>query len=179
MIENITMKSKQAFQVIGIVALASVLVFYTLGYLDESGSEQDAIVGEPETSVGNPTNRESNSQPISAIQELIYSGVPPYLVELPILEGELYVKHASDKFHFGGQNLHQVQYSASIRSGGIPTISDRDGYIEFLTTEQPYIEFHYNGKYYSIRVNERSYSTVIEILEISSASVELDSKFGN
>ena len=94
------------------------------------------------------------------------------------MDNNLYVKHDSDKFHLGGSNLHLIRYAASTRSGDIPIIQDREDYIEFTTSEQPYIEFSYKGSFYSILVMDRSYSTSLEIREILGPTVELNRKFG-
>jgi hypothetical protein len=164
--------------VVGIAALITLLVLYAPINLERSISEVLEAPSESPNSASSLNSELSDNQLQSGNESIIFNGVPPYLIALPILDNNLYVMHDSDKFRLGGSNLHLIRYAASIRSNGIPTIQDREDYIEFATSEQPYIEFSYKESFYSIRVIERSYSTGLEIREIRGPTVKFNRKFG-
>lgn len=171
-------ESKQILEIVGVLAVVTLLVLFATSNLERSISEDLEDPYESPNSASGLSRELSANQLQSATESIIFSGAPPYLIALPILDNNLYVKHDSEKFHLGGSNLHLIRYVASIRSNGIPTIQDREDYIEFITSEQPYIEFSYKGSFYSIEVISRSYSTSMEIREILGPTVELNRKFG-
>jgi hypothetical protein len=111
-------------------------------------------------------------------ERVIFSEEPPYLQELPILDNNLYVKHDNNAFLFGGTNLHLIRYSAWAGSSGKATSTDRDGFIEFEMSEQPYIEFSYQEMFYSIEVSARLYSYRLILTELPEPTTELNSTFG-
>jgi len=172
-------RTSKIITVAGIVAVVTLLVLYATNDLERSVSEDFEYLYESSSSASRLNSELNTNQLQRAAESIIFSGVPPYLIDLPILDNSLYVKHDSDKFHVGGTNLHLIRYAASIRNNGIPTIQDRENYIEFITSEQPYIVFSLNGNFYSIRVTVRSYSTNIEIREILKPTVDLTRKFGS
>jgi len=156
----------------------AILVLTVFDFSARNTSEAPAIAEETPDSTSSRDIEFSNIPPASTSENIIFNGVPPYFVALPILDDSLYVMHASDQFRLGGSNLGLIRYAASIRPEGSPTIQDRGDYIEFKTSEQPYIEFSYDGNFYSIRITTRSYSTIMEIRQISGPTVELNRKFG-
>ena len=162
------------------ISTASVLALASYMFSDRgitgAAITEDAIVSQ--SSAASASRQLSPSQPGIGTERVILSTEPPYLSELPILDGNLYVNHDNNNFLLGGVDLSVIRYSAWSRMGGAATRQDRAAHIEFSMAEQPYIEFSYKGKFYSIEVTSRSYSQRMELREISAPTVELDSKFG-
>ena len=134
----------------------------------EARSSANSLSGQPA----------SNSLP-RATERVIFNGVPPYLSKLPILDNSLYLMHDNNAFLLGGTNIHLIYYSAWKRIGGTATIREREDAIEFEMAEQPYIEFSYGGKFYSVEVSSRLYSYRMQFRELAEATIELNRKFGD
>ena len=171
--------SKRFILIVSVSTLVSLLMLYTTGNLERSALVDLEKSDEKPGVTGGLTDGLNSDAPESRSERIIFSGVPPYLVDFPILDKSIYIRHEAEEFHLGGSRLHLVRYTATTSSGEIPTIRDRDGFIEFSVSEQPYIEFSYREKFYSIRVINRSYSTVVEIREIPGPTVEYTRKYGN
>jgi hypothetical protein len=110
-------------------------------------------------------------------ERIIYRGDPPYLTELPILDGNLFVNHSDDFLLFGGENIEQVRFSAGTRAGGRATIEFHENSIAYLMAEQPYIEFSYQEKFYSLQILSRAYFFTMDFREIPTSSIELTNRF--
>lgn len=124
-----------------------------------------------------PASKIDSLQSEKIAERVIFNGEPPYLLEFPILDNNLYVKHDNNTFIIGGSNLSLIRYGAWTNSGDKATTQNREQYIEFELSEQPYIEFSYKGGFYSIEMFGRIYSVRMELRELSEATIELSSKF--
>ncbi len=124
-----------------------------------------------------PANN-SSSQSEQAAERIIFNGEPPYLSELSILDNNLYLKHDGNAFLLGGDGLSLIRYSAWTRSGGEAAIQNREDYIEFAMSEQPYIELSYKDKFYSVEVLSRLYSYRLVLRELPESTIELNRRFG-
>ena len=60
-----------------------------------------------------------------------------------------------------------------IRDSGKATTVFRETGIGFLMDEQPYIEFSYHNKFYSLQILSRPYFYTMDFREIPSATIQL------
>lgn len=133
----------------------------------------------------NPISSENTSDPAASSsitqssipqERIIYRGDPPYLSELPILDGNLFVNHSDDFLLLGGTNIEQVRFSASTRAGDRAIVGFRENSIAFQMEEQPYIEFSYQDSFYSLQILSRPYFFTMDFREIPDSSIELTNK---
>jgi len=121
------------------------------------------------------TNATEQSAQFDRTQDrVIYRGDPPYLTERPILDGNLFVNHAEDYLLLGGPNIHLIQYNAVTRSGNRAIVSIRDGALALLMAEEPYVEFSYQGKFYSLQILSRPYFFTMDFSELSASTTALE-----
>jgi hypothetical protein len=158
---------------IATVALAS----WVVSNFQSSDLDRAAISTDVPNESNDRVSQSSSDPPQTDEQRIIYRGDPPYLIELPILDGNLFVNHSDDYLLFGGTNIEQVRFSAGTRAGGRATVLYRDNAIAFVMSEQPYVEFAYQDGFYSIQILSRSYFFTLDIRELPSPSVELTGKF--
>ena len=152
-------------KVIALLLIAATTL--SLGACSESNEEiqqrSEGIVAGDNTSSSNQI----------ASERIIYRGDPPYLTNQPILDGKLHVNNTDDYLLFGGENIEEIRFSASKRSGGKATTVFRETGIGFLMDEQPYIEFSYHNKFYSLQILSRPYFYTMDFREIPSATIQL------
>lgn len=160
-------------------AFLLILAWYGASVLEFSDPDDVEVPVASQSSAGDTDSRLVSSQIGNSRERVILSMEPPYLVELPILDENLYIEYYYNNFLFGGVDLHLIRYSAWARSGGVATSIDREDYIEFEMSEQPYIEFSYKGKYYSIEVIERLYFYRMELRELAGPTIALNSRFAD
>lgn len=108
---------------------------------------------------------------------IIYSGDPPYLAERPILDGNLYVNHVDDYLLLGGDDISQIKYNAVSRGGSKATVLIQDNALAVLMSEEPYIEFSYKEKYYSLQILSRPYRFILDFRELSESTASLEDEF--
>ncbi|NKB32717.1 MAG: hypothetical protein GKR91_06430 [Pseudomonadales bacterium] len=136
-------------------------------------SQSNVTSGLSESETNTSTSAASNQ----SAERIIYRGDPPYLSNQPILDGNLFVNHSDDFLLLGGLNIEQVRFSAGIRAGGRAAVVYRDNAIAFLMEEEPYIEFSYQDKFYSLQILSRPYFFTMDFREIPSASIQLTEGF--
>ncbi len=158
---------KQKKLLVGIPAALMIMLFMVIA--------RNSDLPQLETAQG--AESEPGSQ-LAAVGRILFSGEPPYLTELPILDNNLYVRFDNELFLFGGVDISLIRYSAGTGTGGKPTIQDREDHIEFIIAERPYIEFSYKDNFYSIEAIGRIYSNRMELREISRPTIALNNKFG-
>lgn len=139
-----------------IAAISTVLILHPDNNEDQAVSVENIAIENTNESVGLATDR------------IIYRGDPPYLTEQAILDGNLYVNHVDDYLLLGGENIEQVRFSAGTLSGERATVDYRENAISFVMEEQPYIEFSYQDKVYSLQILSRPYFYTMDFREISS-----------
>lgn len=152
-----------------LIALVSLALFGISQFL---ATDQDRTV----IATDSVSESAAEQSPIAA-ERIIYRGDPPYLTELPILDGNLFVNHSDDFLLFGGANIEQVKFSAGTRAGGRATVEFREDAVAFLMSEQPYVEFTYLGKFYSIQILSRAYFFTMDFRELPSPSIALTNEF--
>ncbi len=137
----------------GIVAPIIVAAFiWVVSHLIPNDSTEDAaITKESSANLESGTNVPPSEQE-SFVETVHYEGRLPYLREQPILDSTLYITQAYNDFELGGVNLHFLEYNARTEIGDTIEIRDRNGLIELDVWENPYIEFSYRDRFYSIEV---------------------------
>lgn len=163
---------------VGIFTLSLVSFFVTrTANIDFPGTEKPANSIQSLSAINGQANETDSVQSEQTVERVIFNGEPPYLVEFPILDNNLYIKHDNNTFVLGGSNLSLIRYGAWTNSGAKATALNREQTIEFELSERPYIEFSYKGSFYSIEMIGRIYSVRMELRELSEATIELNSKF--
>ena len=151
-----------------ILCLISIgaIVLWGVNRVNSSNSKPSSITK-------NSAGLSSSNQTSIDQERIIYQGDPPYLTELPILDGNLFFNHSDDFLLFGGTNIREVRFSAGTGDGSRATIGFQENAIAFLMTEQPYIEFSYQKKFYSLQILSRPYFFTMDFREIASSSIAL------
>lgn len=97
----------------------------------------------------------------------------PYLENYPIIDKGLYVKYYYNDFLLGGVNVDSIQLNArTISSEALDLKKDND-YLSMDITREPYIEFKYKGKFYSIELKGSHYKFVMTLKEIVKPTMTL------
>jgi hypothetical protein len=156
---------------------AGALLLLVVNELQTTDQNRSVISSDGPTETNDVIREQSSDQLQTADQRIIYRGDPPYLSELPILDGNLFVSHRDDYLLFGGSNIELVRFRAGTGTGDRATVLYREDAIAFLLAEQPYIQFAYQDGFYSIQIFSRAYFFTLDIRELPSASVELMGKF--
>jgi len=82
----------------------------------------------------------------------------PYLENLTILDKGLYVRYDYNNLDFGGINIDTISINARARNGSALNVNRSSGVLEIDLTKEPYIEFEYKGRFYSIETAGKHYS---------------------
>ena len=160
------------------VSIAALALYGGSSYWESTVENLEAPMNE-RSAANSPSGQPVSNTLPRAAERVIFNGEPPYLSKLPILDNNLYLMHDNNAFLLGGTDIHLVNYSAWKRNGSMATIREREDSIEFEMSEQPYIEFSYGGKFYSVEVSSRLYSYRMQLRELPEATVELSRKFGD
>lgn len=160
-----------------VAAMIIAAVLYGAGNIEFTASEDSKNSSKSLSYTNKQFSGPGAIEATTATERIIFDDEPPYLSELPILDNNIYVKYDGNAFLLGGTNLSLIRYSAWTDSGNRATIQDREGYIEFVMVEQPYIEFSYQDRFYSIKIIGRLYSYRLEIRELPEPTIALDRKF--
>ena len=104
---------------------------------------------------------------------LVLERTLPYLDELPILDKNLYLTYSYNTLVFGGVNLGQIRFNARKGNGEPATFSKEDEVINFRIYEEPFIEFSYKSKYYSVEVVGQHSTFDFTLRLISEPTMEL------
>jgi len=119
---------------------------------------------------------ENQAKPKSA-PTIIASGELPYLEKLPILDKGLFAEYHYNDLLFGGVNIGMIKLAARQQTGEAAKFEKDETYnaIVLDITEEPYMEFSYKGKYYSLSVTGAHYIFKYELSEISETTMVLNS----
>ncbi|TWI81698.1 hypothetical protein IQ13_2717 [Lacibacter cauensis] len=97
----------------------------------------------------------------------------PYLENYPIIDKGLYVKYYYNNLVFGGVNVDSIQINARTASSEPLEITKEKNFFSMDITEEPFIEFEYKGKYYSIDLTGRHYDFKMTLREIAKPTMTL------
>lgn len=168
------MKASSRYPTFALLLIGSVaLVWWGFSYLLVIDSDRKVITTDTPNAATHTVSQSTSDQSQITRERVIYRGDPPYLTELPILDGNLFVNHSGDFLLFGGANIEQVRFSAGTGTGNRASVDFRENAIAFLMTEQPYVEFTYQGKFYSLQILSRAYFFTMEFRELPLPSIEL------
>lgn len=159
------------YRYIGILLLSIVFSTLILSTQSENSENLKNIYVDEATNVSD--NRLNNL----SRERVIYRGEPPYLSNLPILDGNLYINHTDSFLYLGGPDIKKIRFSASARNGKKARTEFSEGSIAFFMEEQPYIEFSYQDRFYSLQILRRPYFFTIDLREIPSVFVSLTNRF--
>lgn len=97
----------------------------------------------------------------------------PYLENYQIIDKGLYIKYYFNDFVFSGVNVDTIQINARSKSSEAMEIKkDKNSVIMDINAE-PYIEFEYKGKYYSIELAGSHYTIMMTLKEIVTPTMKL------
>jgi hypothetical protein len=97
----------------------------------------------------------------------------PYLENYPIIDKGLFIKYYYNDLHLGGVNIVDLKLNARTKlSNPIKLIIERD-VISLGITEEPFIEFEYKNKFYSIEISGRHYSFNVTLKQILKPTLKL------
>jgi len=100
----------------------------------------------------NKTNKELTNKEIFIESTLAKTDVP-YLFSEPILDKGLFIEQNYSDFILGGANIDNVSVNARRDNGErIDINKDENGNLKFNIFSNPYIEFSYKNKFYSIEI---------------------------
>lgn len=123
------------------------------------------------TNNGQPIDKENTT--IQSIDTTAVIKQLPYLENYPIIDKGLYVKYYFNNLVFGGVNVDSIRINARTSTSEPLEITKDKNSLSMDINNEPFIEFEYKNKYYSIALTGRHYDFKMTLQEIAKPTMTL------
>lgn len=97
----------------------------------------------------------------------------PYLENYPIIDKGLFIKYNYNEFHIGGVNIDEISLNARTKLSNPLDITKEKDFISVRIIEEPFIEFKYKNKYYSMEISGEHYQFSFLLKQIKEPTMKL------
>lgn len=172
-----SVKPKRTFKTETIVGVSTV-VLALLGFLfgdNVISNFTQEETNEPTSNIKISETKQDENPVIETIKtdKEIRTFSMVYLQAMPILDNGIFVKYSYNDFLFGGVNLENVKINSRARNGEKLELMKEDDGLRISITDEPYLEFEYKSKFYSIQVLGKHYSFEVKLKEIVEPTLRL------